>query len=70
MGSLIQRIEDFFKGEGVASLWDRIYEWFENTLRTLFYRIPYEPIRDLFTNPWFWLIVVFLVILLLLLRRR
>ena len=70
MESFTQRLENFFKGDGITTLWDRIYEWFEITLRTLFGRIPYEPIKDLFINPWFWLIVVFLIVLLLVLRRR
>jgi len=51
-------------------LWGKIYEWLEVTLKTLFSKIPYHPIRDLLINPWFWFIIIFLLILALIFRRR
>ncbi len=39
-------------------------------LKTFFGKVPYPPIRDLFMNPWFWIIIVFIIILVLAFRRR
>lgn len=70
MEVFIQKFNDFFEGERISSLANKAYEWFELTLITLFGKIPYEPIRDLFTNPWFWLIIFFIILLFLIFRRR
>lgn len=70
MDILLQRLHDFFKIENLMHLWSKAYEWFEITLKTIFGKIPYEPIRDLFINPWFWIIVIFILILGIIFRRR
>jgi hypothetical protein len=70
MEIFLQRLQEFFSAENMRFLWTRIYGWFELTLKTLFGKIPYSPIRDLLTNPWFWVIIVFIIILILIFRRR
>ncbi|OQA21256.1 MAG: hypothetical protein BWY60_00755 [Actinobacteria bacterium ADurb.Bin346] len=70
MEFFLQRLQEFFSAENMRFLWMRMYQWFEITLRTLFGKIPYSPIRDLLINPWFWVIIVFILILILIFRRR
>ena len=70
MENLIGNLKNFFSSENISSLWGKIYEWLEVTLKTLFGNIPYHPIRDLLINPWFWFIIIFLLILALIFRRR
>jgi hypothetical protein len=70
MDIFLNRIRDFFNAENIRHLWGRVYEWFEITLKTIFGRIPYEPVRDLLINPWFWFIILFIIILYLIFRRR
>ena len=70
MENLLNKLQDFFNGENIKALSVKVYEWFEITLRTLFGKIPYDPIKDLFINPWFWFILIFMVILIVVLRRR
>jgi len=70
MDVFLNRTRDFFSAENIRHLWQRAYEWFEITLKTLFGKIPYEPVRDLFVNPWFWFILLFIIILWLIFRRR
>ncbi len=70
MENLLNRLQGFFSGENIKALSVKVYEWFEITLSTLFGKIPYEPIKDLFINPWFWFILIFIVILIIILRRR
>jgi hypothetical protein len=64
------RVKTFFNGENLRHLIIRSYEWFELTLKTIFGKIPYLPVRDLFMNPWFWFIIIFIFMLILLFRRR
>ena len=63
-------IKDFFTKENLASLFWRFYAWLENILDTAFGGIGYEPLRDLFINPWFWIILIVLLILGIIFRRR
>ncbi|MBU4292615.1 MAG: hypothetical protein KJ770_01005 [Actinobacteria bacterium] len=70
MENLIGNLKNFFSSENISFLWGKIYEWLEVTLKTLFGKIPYHPIRDLLINPWFWFIIIFLLILALIFRRR
>jgi hypothetical protein len=70
MENLIGNLKNFFSPENIGFLWGKIYEWLEVTLKTLFSKIPYHPIRDLLINPWFWFIIIFLLILALIFRRR
>ncbi len=71
MGKLIiEKITSFFSGENLLHLWNKSYEWFDLTLKTIFGKIPYLPIRDLLINPWFWFILAFIFILALIFRRR
>jgi len=70
MGVFIENIKAFFSGENLKFIWLKIYEWFEITLKTLFGKIPYPPIRELLINPWFWIIIIFILILILIFRRR
>jgi len=70
METFLDRVHDFFEVENLSHLWIKIYEWFELTLKTLFGKIPYLPIRNLFINPWFWFILAFIIILALIFRRR
>ena len=70
MDSILERFQEFFKLENFRHLWIKSYEWFELTLITLFGRIPYEPIKNLFINPWFWFIIIFIIILAIFFRKR
>jgi hypothetical protein len=70
MENIIAGLQNFFSYENISFLWGKIYEWLEITLKTLFGKIPYHPIRDLLMNPWFWFILIFLLILALIFRRR
>lgn len=70
MENLVEGLKKFFSYENISFLWGKIYEWLEITLKTLFGKIPYHPIRDLLMNPWFWFILIFLLILALIFRRR
>jgi hypothetical protein len=70
MNTLLQRAQVFFSPENFKELWLKIYSWFETALKTFFGKVPYPPIRDLFLNPWFWIIIVFIIILFISFRRR
>jgi hypothetical protein len=70
MDIFIKRAQEFFSSENFKVLWLKIYGWFETALRTFFGKVPYPPIRDLFMNPWFWIIIVFIIILIIAFRRR
>ena len=70
MDTFVQRAQEFFNAGNFRELWLKIYGWFEAALKTFFGKVPYPPIRDLFINPWFWIIIVFMIILILAFRRR
>ncbi|MBM3700493.1 MAG: hypothetical protein FJW68_06240 [Actinobacteria bacterium] len=70
METFLNRVHDFFKIENLSHFWLKIYEWFELTLITLFGKIPYLPIRNLFINPWFWFMLAFVIIIILIFKRR
>jgi hypothetical protein len=70
MDVFIQRTQEFFSAANFKELWLKIYGWSEASLKTFFGKVPYPPIRDLFMNPWFWIIIVLIIILILAFRRR
>ena len=70
MEIFVQRAQEFFNAENFREFWLKIYGWFEVALKTFFGKVPYPPIRDLFMNPWFWIIIVFIIILAIAFRRR
>jgi starvation-inducible outer membrane lipoprotein len=70
MNTFVQRAQGFFNAENFKELWLKVYGWFEVTLKTFFGKVPYPPLRELFTNPWFWIIIVFIIIIGLAFRRR
>ena len=70
MESFFEKAQGFFNLENIKHLWSRLYEWFEITLVTLFGKIPFTPVRDLFVNPWFWFIIIFIIIVFSIFRRR
>lgn len=63
-------IKSFFTKENLTMLFERFYSWLENTLETIFGGMGYEPLRDLFINPWFWIILVALLLIGIIFRRR
>jgi len=63
-------IKSFFTKDNLTSLFERFYAWLENILDTIFGGMSYEPLRDLFINPWFWIILIALLILGILFRKR
>ncbi len=63
-------IKGFFTKDNFTRLFERFYEWLENILDTVFGGMDYEPLRDLFINPWFWIILIALFILGIIFRRR
>jgi len=70
MSSVFERLKNIFEWENIKILSLKIYEWSETALETIFGRISYEPIKELLTNPWFWIILIILLILGLIFRRR
>ena len=63
-------IKGFFTKENFTLLFERFYAWLENILDTIFGGMGYEPLRSLFINPWFWIILIALLILGIVFRRR
>jgi hypothetical protein len=63
-------IKGFFTKDNFTRLFERLYAWLENILDTVFGGMGYEPLRDLFVNPWFWIILLVLLILGIVFRRR
>lgn len=70
MSEIFEKLRGFFEWENLKNLLEKIYGWSEIALETIFGRINYEPIRELLTNPWFWLIIIILILLGLIFRRR
>lgn len=63
-------IKDFFSGENLSNLFEHFYNWLQSLLSSWFKNISYEPIRELLTNPWFWIIILGILLLGLIFRRR
>jgi len=63
-------IKDFFSAGNLSNLFERFYNWLQSLLSNWFGNISYDPIRDLLTNPWFWLIILGILLLGLIFRRR
>jgi hypothetical protein len=51
-------------------LFDRFYQWSEGWLEKAFSNLDYQPLKQLLTNPWFWIILIIIIILGLVFRRR
>jgi hypothetical protein len=66
----MEAIKNFFTGDNFLALWDQFYRWAEGRLEGVFGNYTYEPLKVIFINPYFWLIILALLILGLLLRRR
>lgn len=66
----MESIKDFFTMENMRSLFEIIYTWLEDSLMRVFGNLGYEPLRNLLTNPWFWIIIVALFLLSIIFRRR
>lgn len=66
----MEAIKDFFTMENMRSLFEIIYTWLEDFLIRVFGNLGYEPLRNLLTNPWFWIIIVALFLLSIIFRRR
>lgn len=66
----METIKNFFTSENFKNFWINFYNGFENVLDFIFGKIKYEPIRELLSNPWFWIIFVVLVLLSIIFRRR
>jgi len=63
-------IKSFFTIENFKIILVKIYDWLQDLLVKIFGNIKYEPIRDLLSNPWFWIILIILFILVRIFRRR
>lgn len=66
----MEAIKDFFTMENMRSLFEIIYTWVEDFLMRVFGNLGYEPLRNLLTNPLFWIIIVALFLLSIIFRRR
>jgi hypothetical protein len=66
----MEAIRSFFTGENVLALWDQFYRWLGGLLENVFANFTYEPLKVLFINPYFWLIVLALLLLWLIFLRR
>ena len=63
-------IKNFFTKDNISSLFEQFYKWLEGLLASVFGNFTYEPLRDLFINPWFWIIILTLIVLGLIFRKR
>jgi len=63
-------LKDFFSTENIKGLFENFYNWLESLLHNWFENIKYEPIKDLLTNPWFWIVILGLLFLGFIFRRR
>ena len=66
----MELIKDFFTSENLKNFFLEIYGWLDNILDRAFGKIGYEPISELLSNPWFWIIIIGLFLLSLIFRRR
>jgi hypothetical protein len=66
----MEAIKGFFTRDNLIALWDQFYRWLEGLLEDVFGNFSYEPLRVLFINPYFWLIILALLVLGLIFRRR
>ena len=66
----MESIKNFFALENINSLFMTVYTWAEDLLTKIFGKLGYEPLRNLFTNPWFWIIILALFLLSIIFRRR
>jgi hypothetical protein len=66
----MEAIRNFFTGDNFLALWNQFYRWLESLLIDVFGNFTYEPLKVLFINPYFWLIILALLILGLIFRRR
>lgn len=66
----MEALRNFFTLENIHSLIVRAYDWTEGLLTKIFGKLGYEPLRNLFTNPWFWIIILALFLLGIIFRRR
>lgn len=66
----METLRDFFTLENLHSLLVNAYGWIEGLLTKIFGKMGYEPLRNLFINPWFWIIILVLFLLSLIFRRR
>jgi len=66
----MDQVKNFFKWENIKLILEKIYGWLQDILDKIFGGITYEPIRELLTNPWFWIILLALFILKRIFRRR
>ncbi|MGM0366692.1 MAG: hypothetical protein ACQEP5_09190 [Actinomycetota bacterium] len=66
----MEALKDFFSEENIKELFDNFYQWLESLLNDWFGRIEYEPMKDLLTNPLFWLIIIVLLFFGFVFRRR
>ena len=66
----MEAIKNFFTLENMRSLFETIYTWLEDLLMRVFGNLEYEPLRNLLTNPWFWIIILALILLSIIFRRR
>ncbi len=63
-------IKNFFTKDNISSLFGQFYKWLEGLLVDVFGNFSYDPLRDLFINPWFWIIILTLIVLGLIFRKR
>lgn len=66
----MEAIKNFFTLENMRPIFENMYTWLENFLIRVFGNLGYEPLRNLLTNPWFWIIIVVLFLLGIIFRRR
>lgn len=66
----MEAIRGFFTRDNLLALWEQFYRWLEKLLEDVFGNFTYEPLRVLFVNPYFWLIILALLVLGLVFRRR
>lgn len=66
----MEAIKGFFSRENMVMLFDQFYRWAEGRLEAVFGNYTYEPLKVLFINPYFWMIIIAFIVLGVVFRRR
>jgi hypothetical protein len=66
----MEAVKNFFTKDNLSALFGQFYRWLEGLLESVFGNFPYEPLRILLVNPWFWIIIILIIVLCIVFRRR
>lgn len=66
----MEQVRNFFLKDNIIAVFDQFYRWLSGILENVFGNYTYEPLKVLFINPYFWMILIAVILLGLLFRRR